>query len=141
MKDYYDIMSFEPLKNNWELTEQYKESKASLSGTLTVWGDTIGRPGDTLYSLNEIKITKEGVIVFEFNNSCVQLVNPIDIYVNKMIIAVRKSDKIIWEDVHFNTKIEYNFDKSVQNVEAKIIFGEHLPNLDSAEPCFMLSAW
>ncbi len=140
MKDFYNLESLDPIEDD-TLMQLYKESKAALAGTITLWGDCIGRPGDNLYALKEITGTSEKGIVFEFKGAKIQVYNPRNIYVNEMIIAINGCDKIIWDDISFNTKIEYLIDKSDQKVVANIVRGEHHPNLNTSEPCFMLAAW
>jgi len=140
MKNHYNLEKLNPIDKH-KLIEHYKESKASISGAVFIWGDCFGKPGDTIYCLQNLTWINENELLFKFKWSNIHVYNPMGIYVNEMMIAINICDRIIWDDYFFDVKLAYDFDQPNQELKTKIIKGEHNPRINIKEPCLKLVTW
>ncbi|WP_430966728.1 hypothetical protein [Spongiimicrobium sp. 2-473A-2-J] len=137
--DYYNINELEPIDKS-QIKTLYKKSKASEGGSILVWGDCIGRPGDNIYRLLQIEEFDEGMYLFNFSKSDIILKEPNKVYINEFIIAVECCNEIIWHDRSSGLKIRYSFNPSSKSLIANVLKGSHNPVISINEPAFML-AW
>ncbi len=139
MKNYYDIEKMNSISEKM-FVNSFKKSKASITGIISVFGDTLGQPGDTLYSLSKLTVENQNVF-FDFLNSKITVVKANMFFVNEMIIAIKECEKVVWHDDTFNIKIEYDYSKKNNIVNTNIIEGNHVPIIKLNEPCLIISSW
>lgn len=122
------------------MIESYEHSKAAKIGSITIFGDTLGRPGDTSYFLKEIS-TLDNEVIFEFKNAIIRVLKPKYFYVNEMMIAIKECEKIIWDDTFFKVKLEYLVLSEENKIKVNVIKGKHTSRIETNEPCFKLATW
>jgi hypothetical protein len=138
MKNVYDTKQLVPIEAS-KFIESYEYSKASQIGIITIFGDVLGRSGDTGYFLKQISIVGSEVKL-EFENAIIRVINPRYFFVNEMMIAIKECDKIIWDDTFFGVKTEYILSQE-NKIAVNVITGEHTPRIKKNEPCFILATW
>ena len=121
MNDHYNLEKLDSIDKH-KLIEHYKESKASEAGSIQVWGDCIGRPGDNIYRLNQIRECDDS-LTFEFGNGEIICKNPDKVYINELIIAIKRCDEIIWIDRSVGLKTKYRYDPSSKSLITEVIEG------------------
>lgn len=134
---YYKLKEFTPIDDN-TLVDLFESSKTIKRGAISIWGDTIGKPGDTIYHLKSI-VKKDKEIVFNFGSSEIRIINPNNIYVNEKVIGFDKSEKIIWKEFDYNLVLEYSYLGRKLNTNS--IKGEHNFKSNMNEYAFMLYTW
>lgn len=135
--NYYELKNFKPLIDRY-LPVLFGDGKTIKRGAISVWGDTIGRPGDTIYKLKNID-KKENEIVFDFGSSEIVVINPKNTYVNEKVIGFDSCDKIIWKELEYDLILEYDYinEKLITNT----VKGEHSFRVNLKEYAFMLYTW
>lgn len=133
--DYYNIAEFKAITIG-ELSEKFINNQTIKRGAISVFGDTIGKPGDLSYSLNRICLEKNKLI-FLFGTTSIIIEKPIGIYINNKIISVHKASKITWKNKEII--LEYVVDES--KIKNQVLKGKHTFGIDIDKEAFMYYTW
>jgi hypothetical protein len=130
----YDLTLFNSLTIN-ELVEKFPSSTIN-DGSIDVFGDTIGKPGDIVYSLKNIEVDGN-TLKFEFGETEVVIFNPINIIVNEKVIGVSDCSKVIWSNG--NSSFEYL--KEGDSLNTRVLKGEHFFKTKQNREAFLFYTW
>lgn len=135
MIDFYNKNNFNSISING-LTELFKNNNTIRKGAISIFGDSIGKPGDISYCLNYIK-TRENVIEFGINYGKILIYYPFFIVSNEKMICIGDSTRIEWIDE--NTHLIYN---KVDNiVKTEVIIGKHSFRTKNDEDALLFYTW
>lgn len=119
-----------------ELIDKFNKKETIRTGAVSVFGDSIGKPGDLIYTLQNI-ILESNTLKFLFGNTNITIIDPIEIYVKKKTIEVKNCSKIRWVDEKL--KLEYVL---VDNeLFTNLITGNHLFKVNKNKEAFTFYAW
>ncbi len=135
MTDFYNLQAFTPIPVG-ELIDLFKHDQCIKLGGLVIFGDSMGKPGDAIYTLENISLLSSSII-FQFRgNEKIIVHDPLNIYVNEMVIGIDMCKKLEWVWEHSN--FQYFFENGVIKKEGPR--GSHeLKNSD--DPAFLFYSW
>jgi len=135
--DYYNIDLFEPISTD-KLQDYYNKGKTITEGNIFIYGDSLGKTGDIHWSLKKIVLNQEK-LVFEFDESLIEINDPNHIVMNEKLIAIRSSSKIIWKDQWFNVILEYKW--GIEDLTTRTILGNHGFRTKKKDNALVFSTW
>lgn len=108
------------------------------NGCISVFGDTVGKPGDIIYTLKCIDLVQEG-LRFKFGCTTEIIVSePLDIVINQKVLGIRNCSKITWS-IRENS---FSYTRNINNeIETKVLKGQHNFNLRPNTEAFLFSTW
>lgn len=134
--NYYELKDFKSIEIN-ELILAFRNGKTIINGCISVFEDSVGKPGDRLVELK--KITEENNrIIFEFGNDEKIIVeNPSHIVINDKVIRIQNSEKVKW--IVKELCLEYiKFDEII---ETKVLEGEHFFRIKQNSSALLIYTW
>lgn len=134
--DYYKLSNFNPIIIE-DLIQRFQSRGTISQGGISVFGDTVGRPGDNIYTLNSIQKYESESIAFEFKEMRIIVHKPFFVVSNEKVIGVKNASKVEWikKDIH----LIYDNKKNV--LETFIKFGTHIFRTEENQDAFMFYAW
>lgn len=134
--DYYNLSDFTSITIE-NLIRSFQLKKTIKQGSISVFSDSIGKPGDNIYSLTSIQKNENESIVFEFNNDKIIVFDPIFIVSNEKMIGIRTARKIEWiiDDLHLI------YDNREGVLKTSVMLGSHNFRVDENFDAFMLYSW
>lgn len=119
-----------------ELIKLFEENNIIKNGALSVFGDSIGKPGDIIYKLSYIK-NNDINIEFGFKGVKILVYHPNFIVSNEKMICIKYSKKIEWIDK--NIHLVYN---QIENeLKTEIIIGKHFFRTKNNENALLFYTW
>jgi hypothetical protein len=117
-----------------ELIQKFNDGKTIKFGCISVWNDSIGRPGDNIYTLSEVKYLEvPGILLFSFKKNSISLRNFKKILINNRMICIEFAEEIKWEE----PDVELLYNNVDNNIVCKLIRGKHTFSTSIFERAFM----
>lgn len=136
--DYYDLKLSTPIRVE-QFIELYEKGLCIQRGGISVFEDSIGKPGDTIYSLIDVQVSYE-LLTIKFNFSGdeeILIQSPQNVYVNKKIIGIESFEKLTWSGLNFH--LEYDFVN--KNLVTKSLRGVHNFKINKKGIGFLFYSW
>ena len=121
----------------YNLISEIENGKIIKEGVLSIYSDTIGKPGDRILTLNKIELLENNELQFFFGkDEIVRILNPMNMEFNNKIIVIN-STRILWKSNNFE------FEYRVMNSEIipSLINGDHVFRTKKGTPAFEFSSW
>ena len=136
--NFYDLKLFEPVELE-SLPDLFKLDKCIKKGGVSVFEDTIGKPGDAIFTLVNVEITHNPLkIILEFRgDEKIVIYNPQNLYVNQKIIAMDSFERLEWTGSNFY--LEYS--KSDNRILTKSLPNTHVFNINIEAIAFLFYSW
>lgn len=132
----YELSNFQAI-NSFDLITNFNNGKTIRECCISVFDDTIGKPGDRMVELKSI-VHVENTLIFEFGvNEKIIITEPEYIVINSKIIGIGSFKMIKW---HFK-ELELLYTKENDQVVGKVISGEHYFRIKKGAVAFMLYTW
>jgi hypothetical protein len=119
------------------LIKKYIQGETINMGSLSLWGDSIGRPGDIIYTLISITKKNSNIIQFNFKDMIVDVFGPIDIAIDENSIVIYLADKLEL----FDSSVHLVYERKDHNFDVSAVSGFHSFKVDINRPAFVLNAW
>ncbi len=125
--------------NPVNLKEFFQQDLCVRRGGISVFEDSMGRPGDTIYSLNEVQISNDPLTIKLKFDGCEEIIilNPENLYVNQKIIGIVSFEKLDW--IGFNFHMEYHLLNN--KIETKNLVGNHRFKINEQGVGFLFYSW
>jgi len=134
--NYYELNDFISIQVD-ELIYSFNSGNTITGGCISVFEDSIGKPGDRLVELKKI-FTEKDELVFEFgNNEKVKVKNPSHIVVNDKVIGIQNCDTVKW--ITNDLKLEYQYIDYELKTDA--VIGKHFFRTKQNSASFLLYTW
>ena len=134
--NYYEINDFISIQVD-ELIFSFNNGDTITGGCVSVFEDSIGKPGDRLVELKKIFKEKDE-LVFEFgNNEKILVKNPSHIVVNDKVIGIQNCDTVKW--ITNDLTLKYQYVDSELKTDA--VIGEHFFRSKQNSASFLLYTW
>ncbi|WP_299527082.1 hypothetical protein [Winogradskyella sp.] len=121
-----------------DFLEKAKDSKAYSNGCIEIWGDSIGRPGDNLYSISDIEVPNQRTLKINLGHGNIKLIDPKEFYCDNTSLIVNTSSEVIWEMPLINLKLYYLVEKKFGDIMCNSTIGEHTFKIDKEKPSFKM---
>jgi hypothetical protein len=133
--NFYQLSAFEPVSIH-TLLKLFVDGETIKSCAISVYGDTVGKPGDTVYSLHGISLIDDSLF-FDLGKTSLTVSGSSGIIVNEKIIGIKKCSKVIW--TQGRTSLIYQ----IQNDELLTSGGTggHVFHADKDEDALLLYVW
>jgi hypothetical protein len=116
-----------------ELVDAFIKKSIVQIGSLEIWYDTVGRPGDDTWRLSNIDYNKiTNTLTFHFGSNYISVVEPHRIYANHRAIAIFDASQINW---HYKDW-EFEYRKTATGLQTTILRGNHLFDVNQSEKAF-----
>lgn len=80
------------------IVEELRKSAPAISGSLAVFGDWFGRPGDNFHTLVAVRAADDGCLVVGFDQGETLMVwAPEEISVARRALTIRRARRVRWE--------------------------------------------
>lgn len=130
--DYYNINLFEEI-TQIELVEKLEKATLINCGSIAIFGDTVGKPGDIWYDLKSIEATTQ-MIIFHFGNSSIVVHDYKGIVVNDYVIGIKSASRVDWNWSKHEQLIYMN---NNERLATKTNYKKHVFNTDKSQPAFL----
>lgn len=134
--NYYNLSDFKQITIE-NLIQKFQSRKTISQGSISVFSDSIGKPGDNIYTLISIYKNENESVVFEFKNDRIVVFNPIFIVSNEKVIGIKNANKIEW--INENLHLIYENRNGILKTYVKI--GIHNFRTKESQDAFMLYTW
>lgn len=134
--NYYELKDFKSIESS-DLISAFKNGKTITIGCISVFEDSIGKPGDRFVSLKGV-FYENDYLVFEFDNDeNVIIEKPSHIVVNDKVIGVNSCESIKW-----NTKeLSLFYQKKAEDLITETIQGEHFFRTKENASAMLFYTW
>jgi hypothetical protein len=134
--NYYELNDFTSIETN-QLILAFKNGTTIRSGCISVFEDSIGKPGDRLVELKKISEDDDNII-FEFeNNERIIIKNPTHIVINEKVVGIQNCEKAKW--LKNDLSLEYTKDNDL--VKTEVIEGEHFFRINQNSSALLFYTW
>lgn len=133
--DFYNLSEFTSI-NITELVNRFHSNETIKMGAISVFGDSVGRPGDTIYSIKSIIQKELDKIVFDLGELKLIVSKPIGITINEKVIGISKCSKIEWLDS--DLCLEYFVEDNKVQTKKK---GNHIFKVKDNIDALMIYTW
>lgn len=134
--NYYELNDFISIQVR-ELILTFNNGDTITGGCISVFEDSIGKPGDRLVELKKIFVETDELI-FEFgNNEKVKVKNPSHIVVNDKVIGIQNCDTVKW--ITKDLTLKYQLIDS--ELKTNAIIGEHFFRSKKNSASFLFYTW
>lgn len=121
-----------------DLIKDFEEDKIIKEGILSVFSDTVGKPGDRILELIKIELTNENVLSFFFGkNEIIQIFNPARINCDNCKIVIHEASRISWKSNNF----EFLYNCQNSEIEPILLTGGHVFRIKKGTPAFEFISW
>ncbi len=127
----YDYLSID------ELVDLFHKNKIIKFGSIGLFGDSIGKPGDTIYNLTGIRKINENTLEFTFGLTKIILHNPLNIYLDENSIIVQSCIKAEW----LESDIKLSYSLILGKLHTELLEGKHTFRANHLENAFTLYCW
>lgn len=93
--NYYNLSEFNQVTCS-DLINQFHKNGTIRHGSISIYGDSIGKPGDNFYLLEAIQRLDNDTIIFEFHQDKIIVYSPTNIVLNEKVIGIQSAKKIEW---------------------------------------------
>jgi uncharacterized membrane protein len=134
--NYYNLSDFDPISIE-SLISRFQSRQTIICGSISIFGDSIGKPGENIYTLISIHKNENESVIFEFKNDRIIVFRPIFIVSNEKLIGVKQAYRIEWinNDLH----LIYNNRNGI--VENTLRIGSHIFRTKESQDAFMFYTW
>lgn len=134
--NYYELKDFESVQIN-ELLLAFKNGETIIRGCISVFEDSIVRPGDRFVELKNI-VEENDIVIFEFgNNEKVIVKNPSHIGINEKVIGIHNCNRIDW----ITNDLSLIFLKEKDLIKFEVIEGEHFFRVRQNSSALLFYTW
>lgn len=134
--NYYELNDFKPIETS-QLILAFRNGKTITTGCISVFEDSIGKPGDRLVELKNIT-EENNRIFFEFaNDEKIIIESPSHIVINDKVIGIQNSDKVNW----ITKELCLKYIKVDEIVETKVLEGEHFFRIKQNSSALLIYTW
>lgn len=134
--NYYELNDFKSIETS-ELILAFRNGKTINTGCISVFEDSIGKPGDRLVELKKI-IEENNRIIFEFGNEEKIIVeSPSHIVINDKVIGIQNSEKVKW----ITKELCLKYIKVDEIIETKVLKGEHFFRIKQNSSALLIYTW
>src|SRR6218665_273483 len=134
--DFYKLLDFETISID-KFIQMFHSNETIKFGAISVFGDSIGKPGDITYSLESVNKIGDHAIALEFRGLRLIIYNPQNIVINEKVIGGSKCSKIEWVDDNVHLVYELFNDK----LQIQVIRGEHFFRTMENRDALIIYAW
>lgn len=136
--NYYDLQEFTGLKIS-QLLESFKSEKTIRFGSISVFEDSIGKPGDRILELRKIEIKEDDLHLYFNENEKIIINKPNHVVINEKVIGIQKCKEINWINKDLN--LVYSMDSNNSKIQTKVITGEHNFRVNNNSAAFLFYSW
>lgn len=134
--NYYNLEEFEPMKSD-ELLNAFTDNKVLKEGCVSVYEDSIGKPGDRFSELKRLSFLDD-VLILEFGgNEKITIKGADHIVINSKAFGIQFCEEIVWEC--FDLKMV--FVRKGNSLETLLESGQHDFNINHKAPAFLFYTW
>jgi hypothetical protein len=134
--NYYELNDFKSIETS-QLILAFRNGKTITTGCISVFEDSIGKPGDRLVELKNIT-EENNRIIFEFaNDEKIIIESPSHIVINDKVIGIQNSDKVNW----ITKELCLKYIKVDEIVETKVLEGEHFFRIKQNSSALLIYTW
>ena len=125
--------------NPVDFKELFQKGLCVKRGGISVFEDSMGKPGDTIYSLNDVQISNDPLTIkLKFNGSEeIIILDPENLFVNQKIMGIDSFEKLDW--IGFNFHMEYHLLNN--KLETKNLVGNHSFKINEQGVGFLFYSW
>ena len=136
--DYYNPNLFHKISIE-ELLLELKNNRLINEGSISVWGDEIGKPGDSIYTLKNIAFDgQNSKLTLLFGTNCViEIQDPEEITLNEKIVCIKNATKVLWN----TNNMSLNYDRKNNQLFGTANNGPHTFRIQSEKPAFLFYTW
>jgi hypothetical protein len=134
--DYYNLSEFSSIEVT-ELISKFHSSETIKMGVISVFGDSVGKPGDTIYTISSITQRGLNEIVFDLGELQIIVSEPIGVIVNEKVIGISKCSRIEWLDNDLT--LEYTIKKN--KLHTRSVEGNHIFRVKENRDALMIYTW
>lgn len=134
--NYYNINEYTLLKII-ALIDAFRQNKTIRSGSISIFDDTIGKPGDRIVELTNILQDGSRLHFVFHNGEKIILTMPSDPIINDKVIGIRDAVEVEWiaKEVHLLYKCQNNELNGIAQV------GNHNFRINRSSPAFLYYTW
>ena len=134
--NYYELNNFKSI-NVKDLIDNFINDITIKVGSISIFGDTIGKPGDRSSLLKSIR-NEEDKLIFEFgNDEKITVYNPIYIVINSKIIGIQNCKKVKW--IFNDLELEYSVKENL--IETMTLKGNHSFRIKPYSEALLFFTW
>lgn len=134
--NYYNLQEFEPVKID-ELLKAFNDNKVLKSGCISVYEDSIGKPGDRFSELKNLSFLGDHLILEFGGNERVTIKGTDHIVINSKAFGIQFCEEIVWEC--FDLKMI--FEVKDNSVKTQLSSGQHNFKINPNAPAFLFYTW
>jgi hypothetical protein len=119
------------------LISKYNINSTRQTGCVSIFGDHIGKPGDRIVDLLEVKQIDDALLFVFSNNDQITVENPQNIYIGNNSITIVSAEQIVWQTK--SCHLRYSWEGA--NIAGQVITGNHQFKIDKSEVAFRFYWW
>ena len=133
------------------IIEQFKKSPEFLikGGTPEFWGDTIGRPSESIYKMKDIFIEDTNLVMILEDDEKIVISNPSNFVLNDNKFTIPNSDKVTFQWFYYgkpktdDNLYYFEYERSEQNIWAtsNVTWYNPVFKTDPSKPALEFSFW
>lgn len=134
--NYYNLQEFAPIKTD-ELLNAFTDNKVLKEGCISVFEDSIGKPGDRFSELRNLSFVDDCLSLEFGGNEKITIKGADHIVINSKAFGIQFCKEIVWEC--FDLKMV--FEPKGNSLETLLESGQHNFKTNQNAPAFLFYTW